>query len=193
MFTFRDSVSGADNPMDSFSEDNAEYTYPIDIFYDGIRLLDENGNPLQFKAYIGIKGDTNFDRKVDSTDASNILAYYSKISTLKENESRDDIVFSISNLVSSPQDKLDSFAAFLGDVFNDMYSADNWLKKKSERSLKATQASAVLRVYSMLSTSTSAYDAWNTAIPDRENSLINILGQEMVEEIKKAQNKLSDG
>ncbi|MBR6385347.1 MAG: hypothetical protein IKS03_04400 [Ruminococcus sp.] len=48
--------------------------------------------------------------------------------------------------------------------------------------------SAILRVYSIISTDGNYYDAWNRAIPDREEKLVDLTGWEILEKIKLVQN-----
>ncbi len=168
LITFKEQVSGKDNPMEAYREEQTNFTYIVDVLYDGKPLVDADGKPMTFKAYIGVKGDSNLDNKADAKDASNALAFYSKASVMQEGDSSDNIRLNpdANEIINNNPDlDLDQFGAFLVDVDQDVYDLDNWKTKKSGRVIDAKDASAILAFYSKMSTSaTDAQETWNEVL-----------------------------
>ncbi len=138
------------------------------IFNAGDVIKSDNTIAPTVTAYIGVKGDADLDGKADSSDASVILAWYSKAST-----GQTDAAFSISELVVNAETgeiinaTLDRFAAFLSDVDNEN-DPDNWKesKAKTDRKVGADDASFVLACYSTMSTTATdekyaSREVWN--------------------------------
>lgn len=154
--------------MEAYREEQTNFTYIVDVLYDGQPLVDADGKPMTFKAYIGVKGDSNLDNKADAKDASNALAFYSKASVMQEGESSDNIRLNpdANDIINNNPDlDLDQFGAFLVDVDQDVYDLDNWKTKKSGRVIDAKDASAILAFYSKMSTSaTDAQETWNEVL-----------------------------
>ena len=166
LFTFEEVNSKADNPQETFDKDNETYAYTVNVYYNGIRLVDtEKAKPVQFTVYIGLKGDANLDRIVDAKDASSVLAYYSTLQTgVSANEAllneEDD-----ERIKANPI--LDHFAAFLADVDLDVYNVNNWKMMKSDREVDAKDASWILAYYSIMSTGeTDPHKGWNETFAD---------------------------
>ncbi|MBR4361861.1 MAG: cellulose-binding protein CttA-related protein [Ruminococcus sp.] len=168
LITFKEQVSGKDNPMEAYREEQTNFTYIVDVLYDGKPLEGADGKPMTFKAYIGVKGDSNLDNKADAKDASNALAFYSKASVMQEGDSSDNIRLNpdANEIINNNPDlDLDQFGAFLVDVDQDVYDLDNWKTKKSGRVIDAKDASAILAFYSKMSTSaTDAQETWNEVL-----------------------------
>ncbi|MDE7225394.1 MAG: hypothetical protein K2N49_00815, partial [Ruminococcus sp.] len=126
-----------------------------------------NGAPVGITAYVGVKGDADFDLKADSTDASAVLVWYALASTSGGNpEKLENAQFSSANLVKDDP-LMDDFAAFLCDVDNEN-SADNWrAKKKPARKVDSGDASFILVYYGKVSTGTDpGRDTWNDVLGD---------------------------
>ena len=177
--TFKEQVSGKDNPMEAYREEQTDFTYIVDVLYGGKALETADGKPLTFKAYIGVKGDSNLDNKADAKDASNALGFYAAASTKAENVSTDSISLnpeSTEIIKNNPDLDLDQFGAFLVDVDKDVYDADNWKTTKSGRVIDAKDASAILKYYSIVSTGeTDRQKAWNESISGREEKMADFL------------------
>ena len=164
--------NGADNPNDIYREDEVDFTYEVQVYYDGELLTYQDGSPVEFKVYIGVKGDTNFDNLADANDASNDLVYYAQISTggTPENTILTNRTTDFVNVY--PDLELDELAAFLGDVDKDVYDDDNWKTRKDGRLIDATDASSILVYYAEVSTGNdNKYNAWNIAVTGREEKI----------------------
>ena len=177
--SFKEQVSGKDNPMEAYREEQTDFTYVVDVLYGGKPLEFADGKPVTFKAYIGVKGDSNLDNKADAKDASNALAFYAKVSTKAADESADDIRLNPDTnevINNNPDLDLDQFGAFLVDVDKDVYDADNWKTTKSGRVIDAKDASWILAYYSKMSTGeTDRQKAWNETILGREEKIADFL------------------
>ena len=186
--TFKEVNSGADNPAGAFKGPNSlkaytieDFYYEVQVYYDGELLTYENGSPVNFHVFIGVKGDANFDMSVDSTDASSVLSYYSKRSVAKTDEERASVRLSpLSCAIVNEAPGLDDFAAFLVDVDLDVYSEANQNMPKSEREINSSDASSILSYYSKRSSGKYAdysdNDIWNEVIKGREEKMTAYLG-----------------
>ena len=170
--------SDAETPNDAYTVDQNDFTYVLTVYYNGAPLTFEDGTPVEVKAYIGVKGDTNFDNQVDSTDATNVLSYYANLSTggkpentILAQDAKETMIYAFTGL------ELDDLAAFLGDVDLDVYSEDNWKMRKADRTIDATDASAILAFYADMMTGVTDRNAgWNHAVSGREEQMRDIIG-----------------
>ena len=151
--TFKEVNSGADNPAGAFKGPNSlkaytidDFYYEVQVFYNGELLKYKDGTPVSFHVFIGVKGDANFDMKVDATDASSVLGYFAKLSVAKTTEERAAARLSNCALVDNYLG-LDDFAALLVDVDLDVYSEGNQTTPKSERAIDSPYASNILSYY----------------------------------------------
>ncbi|MBR6071107.1 MAG: leucine-rich repeat protein [Ruminococcus sp.] len=165
-YTFAAASNNADNPQDTYSREQKDFTYPVNVFYDGVQVFNEDDTPMQFKAFIGVKGDGNFDNVVDSSDASAVLVYYAKMSTGADPTETRFAPSSCKAVNDNPE--LDELAAMLVDIDQDVLSDGNWKKQRSQRVIDANDASRVLRFYSAASTTApedfSAKATWDTIL-----------------------------
>ena len=153
----------ASTPAETFVKYDADFKYIANLNYAGSTIVDSNGtivltegdalktvdgSDAGVEVYIGYMGDVNLDYSINAVDASQTLGYYAETSTGK---TPDKIILSISSsLVTDPDSIYDHFAAFLGDVKNDV--SDNWKAKKADRVIDAVDASNILSAYAYLST-----------------------------------------
>ena len=172
LVTFKERTTGKDTPMTVYTD--GVFVYDVDVFYNGEALKDKAGNAITFKAYIGVKGDSNLDGKADAKDASNALAYYAKVSTLAEGVDINTL-----KVCQNTEDAdLDQLGAFLVDVDKDVYDADNWKTYKDGRVIDAKDASYVLAYYAQVSTGQDDLQAaWNKVILDREEKITPFLNK----------------
>ena len=178
--TFKEVNSGSDIPEEIFvdpGEDAAPtyetFAYKVNVYYDGLPVvIDEDGTPAQFTAYIGVKGDNDFNLKADASDASNVLVYYARVSTLPDGTDLNDInvarIAPKANELVNAHPDLDMFGAFLCDVDLDVYSADNWKTTKNDRKIDASDASWIQVYYSKVSTGIIPHEAWNIALASKD-------------------------
>ncbi len=167
--TIKDTMLGMTTPQDVFDERISSRTYDIGIYYNGKLLSFDNGEPAVFKAYIGVKGDTNFDNKADAADATNILKYYSLLSTGGDTEN--------TLLFDKNTAELDELAAFLADVDLDIYSEGNRSLRKKNRQIMASDASSVLKFYAYMSTGvTDRNVGWDKAVNGRKDAMTKLMG-----------------
>ncbi|MDE5583502.1 MAG: cellulose-binding protein CttA-related protein, partial [Ruminococcus sp.] len=155
-------------PASVYSDLNTELKYNVPLYYNDLKLVDKNGYALTIEAYIGLKGDVNLDRAVNSVDPSQMLAYYSGLST---GGSAATTRLSQSKLVDV-NEVYDEFAAFLGDVNEFEYGEGNWKKGKVGRSMTSVEASQILFFYSLVSNLNEAerlpvQEAWDVVSPER--------------------------
>ena len=127
-----------------------DFKYSVQVWYDDAPLYDKDGNILTVTVYIGVKGDANLDNRVNATDASTVLSYYAEYQGIKSKTketaiSQNDTSSGLQ--VTSGADPLDRLSAFLADVDLDEYDAKNWSYTKSDRTVNATDASAILTFY----------------------------------------------
>jgi len=154
----------------AFASTPAE-TYSTETFKHDIALVaaaditDEAGNVLvkagstfktndgadaKVEVYVGLKGDTNLDNKVNGVDASYVLVYYTKLSE-GDVDSNKVVIASENELTTDPAGIYDNFAAFLADVNNEIPADQAWaigkVSRKDasiQRSLTAIDASNIL-------------------------------------------------
>ena len=165
--------------MQSYTID--DFYYEVQVYYNGNLLTYKDGSPVSFHVFIGIKGDANFDMKVDATDSSAVLAYFSKLSTAHSEQERNTArVSPVSCQLVNENPGLDNFAGFLVDVTEDVYSPLNWTILNPARVISAPDASYILKFYSKSSTGASAdytdEERWNMTILGREEQMRAILG-----------------
>ncbi|MCM1528382.1 MAG: hypothetical protein NC093_00100, partial [Alistipes sp.] len=174
--SFKEVNSGSDIPEEIFVDPGEgaaptyeTFAYTVNVYYNGLPVVvDEDGTPAQFTAYIGVKGDNDFNLKADASDASNVLVYYARVSTLPEGTDIDDInvarIAPVANALVNAHPDLDMLGAFLCDVDLDVYSADNWRTTKNDRKIDASDASWIQVYYSKVSTGTIPHTAWNESL-----------------------------
>ena len=144
----------------------------------GAALTNADGSNAITIAYVGVKGDGDLNYMADAKDASLVLVWYAKMSTMDDADARAAEVFSNSDqitefdangerVIREEYDKnLDQFAAFLCDVDNE--NADNnWYALKKARKIDAKDASFILVMYSNASTGTEPNrQTWNEVLKD---------------------------
>ena len=127
--------------------------YEVPVLVDGKELKLINGETATVTAYIALKGDANLDNLVDSNDASQVLAYYASVSTNKNDNAVYEETLSKSELVKSPTDEYEEFAAFLADVHTSADKPVARTTKKDKRLVDANDASKILAFYAKNSSS----------------------------------------
>ena len=127
--------------------------YEVPVLVDGKELKLINGETATVTAYIALKGDANLDNLVDSNDASQVLAYYASVSTNKNDNAVYEETLSKSELVKSPTDEYEEFAAFLADVHTSADKPVTRATKKDKRLVDANDASKILAFYAKNSSS----------------------------------------
>ena len=156
-------------PAKNETVEASDFEYQIPLYYDGEVLLKGDNTPVTVTAYIGVKGDTNLDFIVDGRDATATLTYYAVIST--DGHTSANTQLSPSEFVKSADDDLDNLAAFLTDVDENEWSAENWSKKRADRLIDGRDATNILTYYSRSSVDTyKDYDdqqLWDTVVPER--------------------------
>ena len=162
----------AQNPTDQTLANFADnFAYDIPVYYGSDQLVDENGQPLTVKAYIGVKGDTNLDFIVDGRDATATLTYYARVST--DNYTEADTPISPAPFITGADDPLDDLAAFLSDVDTNEWDKDNWKIAREDRILDGRDATNILTYYARASAGDGEYagldaqELWNTVVPNR--------------------------
>ena len=174
------SKPGASTPEETYDVANTTFAYEIAVYFDGAPLKDGTGKPVTFTAYIGVKGDSDLNNKVDSSDATNVLSYYATLATTDLTKvSPDDIrITPAANKFVNANPELDQLCAFLADVDRDVYDADNWRTRKGDvdangkliRKLDSSDASWILGFYSTKSTSPTSvkdHSIWNEVLADQ--------------------------
>ena len=162
----------SNNPAGTFQRGAGQFKYEINVLYDGEILTYADGTPVTFNAYIGVKGDVDFDLIVDATDASAVLVYYAAIMT---GGNPEELTLSPNTDLVAQDRNYDELAAFLGDVDTNEYSPVNFRTKKPGRIIDATDASAILVVYSYTMTTPEEeltddkiQEFWDDACPERK-------------------------
>ncbi|MBQ6212494.1 MAG: cellulose-binding protein CttA-related protein [Ruminococcus sp.] len=125
-------IPGGLTPANIYSSSNKYFEYNVQIYYGDLPLRDPNGSPICIKAYIGLNGDISLDNKLDSTDASDILRFYSYPQT---GGSFSSYILTSNPIVTNSQDPLNELARYLADVNGDGF-------------IDASDASYILRTYS---------------------------------------------
>ena len=169
--TFADTVNGGGTPMEAYRASETDFTYELNVFYNGEPLCYEDGKQVVATAYIGVKGDSDLSNVVDASDASNALAFYAKVMTggVKAEtpvgpESANEV------FVTNPE--LQELAAFLVDVDKDCYSKGNWALTRADedRIIDASDASSVLKFYANVMTGVftenQAHENWIDVLGD---------------------------
>ncbi|MBQ6944232.1 MAG: cellulose-binding protein CttA-related protein, partial [Ruminococcus sp.] len=172
--TFEDTVNGGSTPMAAYRETQTDFTYKLNVFYDGKPVYLKDGTRAVATAYIGVKGDANLDNVADAVDASYALVYYAKIMTGQKPEETNLNDPNVNELVAN-KPELDLLGKLLVDVNNDCYSKANW-SLGHDRVIDATDASFVLVFYSKVMTSETydAYQYWiETLGPNYKESFEN--------------------
>ncbi len=144
----------------------------------GAALTNADGTNAITIAYVGVKGDGDLNYMADAKDASLVLVWYAKMSTMDDPDERAAEVFSNSDqitefdengerVIREEYDKnLDQFAAFLCDVDNEN-ADDNWYALKKVRKIDAKDASFIKVMYSWSSTGENPdRKSWNEVLGD---------------------------
>ena len=163
--TFEDTVNGGSTPMDAYRKSQTDFTYKLNVFYDGKPLYLEDGTRAVVTAYIGVKGDSDLNNKVDSSDATNVLAYYAIIQT--GGVAEETRITPAENEIVNAHPELDVLGKFLVDVDLDCYSKNNW-NLKHNRKIDSSDASWVLVFYAneMTGMAGQAYENWIATLGD---------------------------
>jgi len=149
-----DKVSFGDaKPGNTYDRSHASFMYEVPVLVDGKELKLINGETATVTAYIALKGDVNLDNLVDSNDASQVLAYYASVSTNKNDNAVYEETLSKSELVKSPTDEYEEFAAFLADVHTSADKPVTRATKKDKRLIDSNDASKILAFYAKNSSS----------------------------------------
>ena len=159
--TFEDTVNGGGSPMAAYRLSQTDFTYKLNVFYDGEPVYLEDGTRAVVTAFIGVKGDSNLDNKVDSMDATNVLAYYADIMTGGDVNTSTINPDYDKNTITAQERYLDTLGKFLADVDLDCYSKDNW-NLGCNREISSGDASSILAFYANVMTNRDlpAYDNW---------------------------------
>ncbi len=110
-------------------------------------------------------GDVNLDYNINSIDASQVLGFYAATSTGKL---PNETILSESNLITDADSVYDHFAAFLGDVKNNL-GDNNYNALKADRILDSVDASNILSCYAYLSTGSGeigTQEIWDKVFED---------------------------
>ena len=182
---------GSQTPANVFVKGDYKFSHEIALYATEDIVVDENvitkaGEVLKSGddteaitiAYVGVKGDGDLNYMADAKDASLVLVWYAKMSTMDDPEARANEVFSNSDqitdfdengerVIRENYDKtLDQFAAFLCDVDNEN-ADDNWYALKKTRKIDAKDTSFILVMYSATSTGTEPNrQSWNETLKD---------------------------
>ena len=141
----KDITFGTATPSNTYKANNANFKYEVPVYANGEVLKDIDGNDVKVTVYIALKGDANLDNLVDSNDASQVLAYYAKVST--NNTNVYDVNLSKSALATTPTSEYEEFAAFLADVHFGGEQAVERAAKKDKRLIDANDAAYILAYY----------------------------------------------
>lgn len=141
----KDITFGTATPSNTYKANNANFMYEVPVYANGEVLKDIDGNDVTVTVYIALKGDANLDNLVDSNDASQVLAYYAKVST--NNTNVYDVNLSKSALATTPTSEYEEFAAFLADVHFGGEQAVERSAKKDKRLIDANDAAYILAYY----------------------------------------------
>ena len=141
----KDITFGTATPSNTYKANNANFKYEVPVYANGEVLKDIDGNDVKVTVYIALKGDANLDNLVDSNDASQVLAYYAKVST--NNTNVYDVNLSKSTLATTPTSEYEEFAAFLADVHFGGEQAVERSAKKDKRLIDANDAAYILAYY----------------------------------------------
>lgn len=161
-----DDVDFGDNtPGNTYTEENDTFRYDVPVSYEGEELKDADGNAVTVEVYIGLKGDTNLNNVVDGIDATLTLRYYTALISGVGGAAVDPytLTLSTSALVDSPTSVYEEFAAFLSDVNSNL--SDNWKMTKADRNLDGTDATQILRYYTLVISNEEPGEVlWNTIL-----------------------------
>ena len=138
---------GTATPANTYKKTTENFRYDIRVYYNGVAMMDEVGDPFTIKAYIGVKGDTNLDGIADAVDASLVLRYYAHMSTGKK-----PYEVSASNaaiIKDNPSSVYEELAVFISDVQTEVPI----LTRKGGRVLDAVDSSRILKFYAKRSSS----------------------------------------
>ncbi len=136
---------GLATPSNTYKADNSGFKYEVPVYANGEVLKDIDGKNVTVTVYIALKGDANLDNLVDSNDASQVLAYYAKVST--NNTDVYSVNLSKSALATSPTSEYEEFAAFLADVHHGADKNVERTVKKDNRLIDSNDAAYILAFY----------------------------------------------
>jgi hypothetical protein len=157
--TFADTVNGGGTPMEAYRTSETDFTYELNVFYNGQPLYYEDGTQVVATAYIGVKGDSDLSNAVDASDATNALAFYAKVMTGGV-KAATPVAPETSNEAFIAHPELQELAAFLVDVDKDCYDKGNWklTRADEDRIIDASDASSILKFYANVMTGAFAED-----------------------------------
>lgn len=171
---------GNATPGNTYSAENNNFKYEVQLFYNGEDIVDEYGNTVlvdgaelnaivgqaTMTVYIGLKGDANLDNKVLANDAGLVLTYYANLSSGQGGADVDPqtVTLSDSALVDAPDSVYDNFAAFLCDVDTEISTSVAWKTGKTGRRILANDAAGILTYYSLCQKYEPGKETWEMAI-----------------------------
>lgn len=182
---------GSQTPANVFVKGDYKFSHEItlyaaeDITVDdaiitaaGAALTNADGSNAITIAYVGVKGDGDLNYMADAKDASLVLVWYAKMSTMDDPDARAAEVFSNSDQITTLDENgerviredydknLDQFAAFLCDTDNEN-AENNWYALKNVRKIDAKDASFIKVMYAEASTGTEPNrTSWNEVLGD---------------------------
>ena len=166
--TFEDTENQGGTPKDAYRESQTDFTYKLNAFYNGQPLYYSNGERVVVTAYIGVKGDSNLDNKVDSLDATNALRYFGSMQTgSKPDETR---ITPPSCQIVTDHPELELLSALLIDVELDCYSKGNWNMPKADRKIDSSDCSFILVYFANVQTGLKdSTENWNKTLGKDKN------------------------
>jgi len=157
---------GLATPSNTYQSGSTSFKYEVPVYANGAVLKDIDGKDVTVTVYIALKGDANLDNLVDSNDASQVLAYYAKLST--NGREAYDVQLSKSSLATSPSSDYEEFAAFLADVHHGADQSVERTVKKDKRLIDSNDAAYILAFYARRSSSDynnkTDRDIWNEVL-----------------------------
>ena len=154
---------GLATPSNTYKSGSTSFKYEVPVYANGEVLKDIDGKNVTVTVYIALKGDANLDNFVDSNDASQVLTYYSKVST--NNTDVYSVNLSKSAFATSPTSEYEEFAAFLADVHHGADKNVERTVKKDNRLIDSNDAAYILAFYARRSSADyngkTDRDIWN--------------------------------
>ncbi|MBE6864067.1 MAG: hypothetical protein E7495_05810 [Ruminococcus flavefaciens] len=139
------SFNGA-TPANTYDSNNKTFKYEVPIYIGKTPLVTKDGKPVCATVYIGIKGDTNLDNRLNVTDATFTLRYVKALNDpVLINDPDAPYKLRLNSRIDYGTDSdLEELSAFLADADQNEYDVNNWKTKKNGRRFNVTDASMLL-------------------------------------------------
>ena len=141
-------------PEKLYEANKAEDAYVVkalQLYYDGLKVVDKDRKPVTMTVYVGVKGDLTQDGACNAKDANRALIHAAAVGTTPDGQKLPTIndLGEVKTPAAADQDTFDKFMIFLGDVDTESVKGE---QPKEQIAVNAKDANAMLRFAAQVGT-----------------------------------------